>query len=87
LLSRIDPRALLLYRCSQVPEAAQIIDLFDAREHLHDERPLQEFLGSRPGMLSQQLGTGCRWVIPLPMLSALAAPPPAPGRSRHRMRR
>ena len=49
---------------------ADIAEYTAVLEAAADERPLQEFLGARPGMLSQQLGTGCRWVIPLPRLGS-----------------
>jgi hypothetical protein len=51
-----------------------IADYTTVLEAAADERPLQEFLASRPGMLSQQLSTGCRWVIALPRLGAEYVP-------------
>lgn len=53
---------------------ADIADYATVLEAAADERPLQQFLGSRPGMLSQQLSTGCRWVIALPRLGAEYVP-------------
>ena len=43
-------------------------------ESAADERPLQKFLGSRPGMLAQQISACCRWVIALPRLDAEYVP-------------
>jgi hypothetical protein len=43
-------------------------------ESAEDERPLQKFLESRPGMLAQQLGADCRWVIALPRFGAEYVP-------------
>jgi hypothetical protein len=53
---------------------ADIADYATVLEAAADERPLQEFLASRPGMLSQQLSTSCRWVIALPRLGAEYVP-------------
>ena len=53
---------------------ADIADYATVLEAAADERPLQEFLASRHGMLSQQLSTSCRWVIALPRLGAEYVP-------------
>lgn len=53
---------------------ADIAEYATVLEAAADERPLQEFLASRPGMLSQQLSTSCRWAIALPRLGAEYVP-------------
>lgn len=43
-------------------------------DEAQDERPIQKFLQENPGMLAQQLGAVCRWIIPQPRFGANYVP-------------
>jgi hypothetical protein len=53
----------------------ELVDEFDSvlRSAKHEE-PLQRFFTAHPEMLVQQLGAGCRWVIPKPQLGGQYEP-------------
>ncbi|MFI8916151.1 Shedu anti-phage system protein SduA domain-containing protein [Streptomyces sp. NPDC053513] len=56
------------------PTAETISEFEDILSSAKEEKPLQEFLTRHPEMLVQQLGAGCRWVIPKPQLGGRLEP-------------
>ncbi|MFD9234782.1 Shedu anti-phage system protein SduA domain-containing protein [[Kitasatospora] papulosa] len=56
------------------PKAETIDEFEDLLSSAKEEKPLQEFLTRHPEMLVQQLGAGCRWVIPKPQLGGTYEP-------------
>ncbi|WP_078860394.1 Shedu anti-phage system protein SduA domain-containing protein [Streptomyces sp. NRRL F-2747] len=56
------------------PSAEILREFEDVLSSAKEEKPLQEFLTRHPEMLVQQLGAGCRWVIPKPQLGGKLEP-------------
>ncbi|MGA4859088.1 Shedu anti-phage system protein SduA domain-containing protein [Streptomyces koyangensis] len=56
------------------PTANLVEEFAEILESAKDEKPLQKFFTAHPEMLAQQLGAGCRWIIPKPQLGGLLEP-------------
>ncbi|BDH51228.1 MULTISPECIES: Shedu anti-phage system protein SduA domain-containing protein [Streptomyces] len=54
---------------------AEVVDEFEkVLDDAQDEAPVQEFFERHPEVLAQQLGAGCRWIIPRPNLGGVYIP-------------
>ncbi|MFE7262249.1 Shedu anti-phage system protein SduA domain-containing protein [Streptomyces sp. NPDC057592] len=56
------------------PTASAVDEFKKVLEEAKDEKPLQEFFEQRPEVLAQQLGAGCRWIVPRPNMGGVYIP-------------